>query len=302
MIRGIFEKTGNEYEVACAFSGERKKTMMENGKEYIRFSEHIGKYPIVTVAPADIELIWDGGEVRRRFFDTLLAQLDKEYLEHLMVYQAHLRQRNSLLKMFAERGMMDRDLLASYDEKMVASGNILFRKRVDFVTRFTPLLERRYDFLVSGTMEKPGLQYQSELATCDFKTELAQRLDRDLALGRTTIGTHRDDFLFTLQGKELKRFGSQGQQKSFLIALKLAEFDCLASKVGFKPLLLLDDIFDKLDDDRIVQLMKLVAGDTFGQIFITDARPGRSLEVLRESGVKSQNFLVEGGTVERLDS
>lgn len=297
LISGVFEKQGKQFEVACSYSPEGKKKVLESGKEYSRFSQHIGKYPLVMVAPHSIELIWDGGETRRNFFDMLLAQLDKEYLEHLISYQAHLRQRNSLLKMFAERGSVDRDLIASYDEKLVPSGILLHHKRSDFIKRYLPLLTKRYGFLVKNSSETAGLTYQSDLEKSDFKTELELRLERDVLIGRTTAGVHRDDFLFTLDGLELKRFGSQGQQKSFLIALMLAEFDCLKEKNGFSPILLLDDIFDKLDDERIVQLMRLVSGGTFGQIFITDARPGRSLEVLKEAGVKSQNFMVaEGGT------
>lgn len=297
MISGLFKKNENIWEVACSFSGERKKSVFENGKEYDRFSEHIGKYPLVLVAPNDIELIRDGGEVRRKFFDTLLSQVDKEYLENLISYQSHLRQRNGLLRMFSERGSLDRDLIDSYDEKIVSAGNIIYQKRQEFVKQYLPLLIDRYNFLTKGLSEIIGLRYDSDLREVDFKTELNLKLDRDIALGRTTVGVHRDDFLFTLNGFELKRYGSQGQQKSFLIALKLAEFDYLVSKKGEKPLILLDDIFDKLDDERIHQLMELVSDGAFGQIFITDARPGRSLEVLKETGVKSQNFSVEDGSL-----
>lgn len=300
LINGLFEKNGKRMEVACSFSSERRKNVSENGKEYSRFSEHIGKYPIVLVAPNDIELIWNGGEVRRKFFDTLLSQLDKEYLENLIRYQAHLRQRNSLLRMFADKGPIDSDLLDSYDEKIVAAGTVLYNKRAGFVQEYLPLVSDRYNFLASGLTETVGLAYLSDLEKVDFKKELDGKLNRDIALGRTSVGIHRDDFLFTLNGFELKRFGSQGQQKSFLIALKLAEFDYLAVKKGSKPLILLDDIFDKLDDERIHQLMELVADGAFGQIFITDARPGRSLEVLKEAGVKSQNFSVDKGSLAEL--
>jgi DNA replication and repair protein RecF len=202
--------------------------------------------------------------------------------------------------MFAERGSVDRDLIDSYDEKIAPAGDHIFKKRADFVTTFLPRLGGHYTFLLDGAVELAGVQYESELDALDFRKELSLRLDRDVALGRTSVGIHRDDFLFTLNGHELKRFGSQGQQKSFLIALKLAEFDYLVFKNGSKPLLLLDDIFDKLDDDRIHQLMKLVTDDAFGQIFITDARPGRSLDVLEEAGVKSQNFLVDEGSIAKL--
>ena len=296
-IKGIFEKNKKSVDVTCSFSITSKKNISENGEEYTRFSEHIGKYPLVLVAPNDNELIGEGGEVRRKFFDTLISQVDKEYLENLISYQAHVRQRNSLLRMFSERGSIDKDLIDSYDEKIVATGTILFKKRSDFIEEYLPLLSDKYNFLAQDLSERAGIQYKSDLKEIDFKKELKSKLDKDIALGRTTVGVHRDDFLFTLNDHELKRFGSQGQQKSFLIALKLAEFDYLLTKKGVKPLVLLDDIFDKLDDDRIHQLMKLVTSGVFGQIFITDARPARSLEVLKETGVKSQNFIVENDSL-----
>ena len=296
-IRGVFEKGGKPSEVTCSFLPPRKKTVAENGKDYQRFSEHIGKYPLVLVAPNDVEVIAGGAEARRHFFDTLLSQIDPEYLRQLIVYQTLLRQRNGLLRIFAERGTRDVDLVATYDEKIVASGLILFEKRKVFMTTFLTDAQERYAFLTKGSHEQAGIDYQSELAQLDFRTELTARLDQDIFLGRTTIGIHRDDFLFSLDSKELKRFGSQGQQKSFLIAMKLADFDCLTRKTGDKPLLLLDDIFDKLDDTRIHQLIELMSQGGFGQVFITDARPERSIEILKKAGLKSQNFLVEGGRI-----
>ncbi len=297
LIRGVFQLNKKRKEVTCSYSPDRKKKIAEDGKEYTRFSEHIGKYPLVMVAPADIELVWDGGAVRRKFMDTLLSQMSKEYLEQLMVYQTHLRHRNGLLKMYAERAAVDKELLATYDERLVAAGTYIYEQRKGLVYRIEPRVQQHYSFLVNGDAERPGIQYESNLDTVDFRQELLLRLDRDIALGRTSVGIHRDDFRFTLQGYDLKSYGSQGQQKSFLIALKLAEFDCLFQKNGFKPLLLLDDIFDKLDDDRILKLMQLIMKGTFGQILITDARPGRSLDVLREAGVNSQNFEVNNGSL-----
>ena len=297
LVRGEFEMDGKKREVTCTFGAEKKKKMAEDGKEYTRFSEHIGKYPLVIVTPGDIELVWNSGEVRRKFVDTLLSQLDKEYLDKLMVYQTHLRQRNGLLRMYSESRAIDRELLATYDERLVDAANFLHARRREFVNQLVPRVEKHYSFLVNGAGELPGIQYESDLDTLDLKQELISRLDRDVILGRTSVGIHRDDFRFTLQGQELRNYGSQGQQKSFLIALKLAEFDCLVKRNGFKPLLLLDDIFDKLDDERIVQLMKLVAGGSFGQIFITDARPDRTLDTLNEGGILAQRFLIEDGTL-----
>lgn len=294
-IRGVFEKENFTREISCSYSPDRKKKLAEDGKEYTRFSDHIGKFPLVLVAPGDIELVWDGAEIRRKFFDTLLSQLDRSYLEQLIVYQTHLKHRNGLLRMYAERQDIDRELLATYDERLVSAGTLLHQKRSDFVADILPKVHQHYGFLVRTQAEEPGIRYESDLDTLDFRKELTARLERDLLLGRTTIGVHRDEFLFMLNGQPLKTFGSQGQQKSFLIALKLSEFDVLSQKNGFKPLLLLDDIFDKLDDERIVQLMQLVAGGSFGQIFITDARSGRSLEVLSKAGLQAQCLSVENG-------
>ncbi len=299
-IQGLFEKSGKQTEIACSYSVDGGKSIAINGKQYGRFSEHLGKFPVVMVAPNDVELIWEGGEVRRKFFDALISQVDREYLEQLIIYQNHLKQRNGLLKMFFERGAVDQDLLDSYDEKIISGSGIIFRKRTDFLDEFFPLLTKRYKFLAGGREEKATLDYQSEVSERDFAEYFRKNFSKDMALGRTSAGVHRDDFIFGIEGKELKRFGSQGQQKTFLIALKLAEFDFLLSKKGEKPIVLLDDIFDKLDDDRIHQLLRLVEEGGFGQIFITDARQGRSLELLRAARVSSQNFSVVDGNVSPL--
>jgi DNA replication and repair protein RecF len=292
-ISGRFVKDGRRFEISCTYSPDGKKKVSENGKDYGRFSSHIGKYPLVLVAPHDIELIWNGSEIRRKFFDTLFSQIDRQYLEHLISYQSHLRQRNSLLKIFAERGSTDPDLISAYDDKLVESGNILFQKRKEFASSYQPILKDRYSFLAGKSTDVAGLEYQSDLLNADFRSELTARLHKDVLIGRTTLGVHRDDYLFTLDGYELKKFGSQGQQKSFLIALKLAEYNSLQEKTGTNPLLLLDDIFDKLDDERIHHLLRLMTEGQFGQIFITDARPSRTLELLKEARVKSQTFAME---------
>ncbi len=297
-IAGTIEKLNRKFEIACTFSGERKKRMTENGKDYTRFSEHIGKFPLVLIAPHDAELITGSGEPRRRFFDTLLSQIDKEYLSALMVYQSHLKQRNSLLRMFAERGAVDADLLATYDASLVAAGLKLFESRTAFMKDFIPVLQKNYEWVSAGRLETAAISYESHLQEDDFAAILKRQQPQDIALGRTTAGVHRDDFVFTLQDHDLRTYGSQGQQKTFLIALRMAEFQTLNTRNGFKPFLLLDDIFDKLDDDRIHRLVEMMQSDTFGQIFITDARPARSLEVLREAKVTSQNFRVVNGQVE----
>ena len=295
-ISGEFEIAGVLHEITCGFQSPRK-TMSEDGQVYAKFSKHIGKYPAVLIAPNDIALIWDGSELRRRFFDNLLSQLDVRYLEDLIVYTQVLRQRNGLMKLFAESGQSDPDLLAAYDAKLVPSGQLIFEKRKELMRSFLPLFVRHYNFLAGDGGEKVELIYRSELAEADFGTELQRNLSRDILLQRTGIGIHRDDFLFLLDGGELKRLGSQGQQKSFLIALKLTEFELIARAKGIKPLLLLDDVFDKLDDERIHKLMLLVAGGTFGQLLITDARAGRSREILRETGISATLYEVDNGRV-----
>jgi DNA replication and repair protein RecF len=294
-IKGTFGPN----EVLCSFQAGQKKTVKENGNDYSRLSEHIGKYPAVLIAPNDIELIWDGGEVRRRFFDSLISQVNREYLERLITYAAHLKMRNSLLKRFAEKGNVDRDLLESCDRQLIPCGDFISNTRQQFLATFIPSFQKHYSFLSGGTSEAVSISYRSGTDGDPLSDALSKSLSRDIALQRTTMGAHRDDFVFQLDGFELKRHGSQGQQKSFLIGLKLAEFDVLTSFKQFKPILLLDDIFDKLDDDRIARLIGLVSNGSFGQLFITDARPDRSRELLASAGIRCESFLVENGSLNK---
>lgn len=296
LIKGTFLRKGTEKEVACVYQGQ-KKTVKEDEQEYQKFSEHVGKYPVVLIAPQDIELIWDGSELRRKFFDTLISQLDKTYLENLIVYANQLKQRNSLLRTFSESGRVDQDLLDSYEQRMVPAAKYIHQGRKEWLVKFLPLFLTHYRFITGQVAEAVSITYKSDLDAMDFGNLLKRNLSRDLLLQRTTSGIHRDDFLFTLNDHELKRVGSQGQQKSFLIALKLAEFQCIAEGKEIKPLLLLDDIFDKLDDHRIHQLIQLVAQGMFGQLFITDARQGRSRDILKQAGIDAKIFLVENGNL-----
>lgn len=295
MIKGNFLLNGKAKEVICSYQQGQKKMIREDGQDCIKFSEHVGKYPVVLIAPQDIELIWDGSEVRRKFFDSLLSQIDHGYLENLIVYTTFLKQRNSALKMFAERGQTDMDLLTSYDQRIIPAAKFIFAKRNDFIRDYLPIFERHYQNLSDSKSEQMEIQYRSDLEEADFGELLKKNLQRDLAIQRTTAGIHRDEFLFLLNGNEVKRFGSQGQQKSFLVALKLAEFQVIAERKRFKPLLLLDDIFDKLDDHRIHKIMQFVSDGMFGQLFITDARPTRCMELLAELKLKANIVNIESG-------
>ncbi len=300
-IKGGFVTGATRSEILCSFIQGQKKILREDGLEYKKMAEHIGKYPLVMIAPNDIELIWDGSEQRRKFFDGLLSQMDRQYLENLITYTRYLRQRNGLLKLFAERNTVDALLLAEYDSKLIPAANFIVEKRKNFLAGFHSQFEAVYHQLAGTTVkERVGIAYRSDLDQHDFAELLKKNLQRDILLQRTTSGIHRDDFLFTINESELKKFGSQGQQKSFLIGLKLAEFQILAKETGKKPLLLLDDIFDKLDDNRITQLMVLVSQGSFGQIFITDARSGRSREILKEGNIKARVFEVDNGSVKQV--
>src|SRR6185369_13748489 len=219
IVKGTFNILGKQKEVICSYQQGQKKIVKEDGQDYLKFSEHVGKYPLVLIAPQDIELIWDGSEVRRKFFDSLLSQIDHGYLEDLIVYASYLRQRNSALKLFAERGSVDHDLLAGYDQKVIPAAKRIFYRRSEFIKEFLPVFQQHYTNLADSKDEGMSIQYRSDLEGDDFEELLDKNLSRDVMLQRTTTGIHRDDFLFLLNDNEVKRFGSQGQQKSFLIGL-----------------------------------------------------------------------------------
>jgi len=297
LVKGRFSLDGKSKEVMCAFQQGQKKVVKEDNQEYTKFSDHVGKYPVVLITPQDIELIWGGGEQRRRFADTLLSQLDRLYLDSLITYNHLIKQRNSLLRKFSESGQVDQILLESFDHRMCSAGNYIHLKRKNLLTELVPLLKQYYGYIAQESAEAIDIEYKSDLNQGDFATQLKNHVQRDIMLQRTSCGPHRDDFLFQINDAELKKVGSQGQQKSFLISLKLSEFQIIAERRGTKPILLLDDIFDKLDDNRIHHLMKLVAEGMFGQIFITDARQDRSREIFREAGITAKIVVVENGNL-----
>jgi DNA replication and repair protein RecF len=252
-----------------------RKQIKRNDVPYAKMSEHVGNFPVVYIIPDDVYLIRDGAEERRRFFDTLLCQLSQPYLQTLVQYNQYLAQRNALLKQFLDRQYQDLDLLSTYTPPLAALGEVLYQFRKAFAQDFMPHFVAYYQYLSQET-ETPCITYKTQQDDHQpLAEQLATALQTDLSIGRTTVGPHKDDYEFLLNDQPLKNFGSQGQQKSFLVALKLAQYQVLEQAKGLKPLLLLDDIFDKLDQARITALLQLVSENTFGQIFITDAQPDR---------------------------
>jgi DNA replication and repair protein RecF len=293
VVRGTFTKEGKKHDLTLGLQVGQKKVFREDGQDYGKLSEHIGKYPAVLVLPDDVDLVKDGSESRRRFFDTLISQFDKAYLDSLMRYNHCLKQRNGLLKMFAESGRQDWAMIESYDSLLVPLGQQLFQKRLGFMEEFLGVFQHYYQLLVAN--EPVNLRYSSQLIEEDYKEGLFKCRPKDLALQRTSFGIHRDDFVFLLGEGDLKKLGSQGQQKSFVLSMKLAQLEILKQHKGFYPVLLLDDVFDKLDSQRIAQLLKLFP--TFGQVFLTDARPDRTLHLLDNVSLEKSIFTVEKGQI-----
>ncbi len=268
-------------EIVCIFRGIGKKEILLNGVQYTKLSEHIGKFPAVMIAPDDISLITDGSEERRRFMDTVLSQMDANYLQQLVIYNKVLLQRNSLLKSFAEQGKTDWQLLEVLDEQLIAPGNFIFTKRKAFTDALIPLVQKFYHRIADNN-ETITLQYDSRLHDSSFYDLLNNYRQKDFMAQRSNAGVHKDDIVFQLNGQVFKTTASQGQRKSLLFALKLAEFEMLKENKGFAPLLLLDDVFEKLDDNRMQQLLHWVCNENEGQVFITDTHKERLQEAFEK--------------------
>lgn len=294
-IEGEFEKEGKRHTLRCTFDG-KKKRVAEDGSEYTRFSEHIGKYPVVIITPQDINLIWEGGEGRRRFFDQWLSQSNRQYLDNLVLYTQLLKQRNSLLKQAQQDGRPDDVLLESYHQQMIPASDILYSIRKKFIEDINPALAKEYSELVRAK-EHVRIEYTSELDSASAEAVLTQNISQEIAAGRTLGGIHRDEYQFLLRDFEVRKYGSQGQQKSFLIGLKWVEINHAAEKKNFPPLVLLDDIFDKMDDDRIGQLLSKMAEMPNAQFFITDASPERAHKIFKKAKLDFQDFEIEDGRV-----
>ncbi len=290
LLDGRFRRDdGRPEQVVCSYTRRGGKTLKRNGKEYERLSEHVGGFPIVVVSPADSALISDSAEERRKYVNRFISQIDRGYMAQLIRYNTTLQERNRLLK-----ANPSEEMLLIYDGMLSASADVLFKRRQEVIAQMRPIVEEYYAML-SDERETIGMEYRSELQNSTLAELLLASRKRDFINEFTTVGVHRDDVLFSIGGYPLRKFGSQGQQKSFLIALKLAEYRLLAERVGDKPILLLDDLFDKLDMRRVSQLLRLVGGEMFGQILITDCNKHRLQRTLSEAGVEYELFHIAEG-------
>lgn len=294
-LEGLFENGEQRDRVVAKYLPNQRKEIERNGQAYARLVDYIGQFPVVMIAPDDVALVQEGSEERRRFLDTTLSQISPEYLYGLLNYNALLKQRNALLKVFAEgRRAFDPILLEAIDRQLYAPAQVIFEKRKSFVAEFRPLFQALY-LDIAGEGEMVEVAYESDLSESALQDLLPATLDKDRVLQRTTAGPHRDDLALSLNQYPVKKFASQGQLKSFLLALRLAQYEVLRQEKGLKPLLLLDDIFDKLDENRVRQLVGLLLRRQFGQIFITDTQRNRIETIVASFSEDYKLFEVENG-------
>lgn len=295
IIQGWYQfNDGKEDEIFCSLRRRQKKQFKKNKKEYEKLSDHIGYLPLVMVSPSDTDLISGGSDERRKFIDIVLSQFDKSYLQALMRYNKALQQRNALLK--SDLPHTDATLFELWEEQLCIEANIVFEKRKTFIEQFIPTFQHYYNFICQSN-ELVELKYESQLSITPLKDLFEQRRERDRILGYTTVGVHRDDLDMQMDNYSIKKVGSQGQSKTYVVAMKLAQFDFLQKAGSQTPILLLDDIFDKLDSKRVEQIIKLVSQENFGQIFITDTNRTHLDEILKNTNSSYRLYEVEGGDV-----
>ncbi len=288
-INGNFELHGKEEEILVLVKTGQKKSVKRNQKEYTRLGEHIGLLPVVMEAPVDQELIRGGSEERRKLMDSIICQYNHRYLDDLIAYNRVLQQRNALLKQSAKGQIADASLWQVWDEQLCFFGEKVHAERKEFMERFLPLFKASYNFLTNN-QEEAGLSYISSLDQEKLQDTLRRNQQKDQVLQYTSAGIHKDDIMMTLNEHPARKTGSQGQQKSIIIALKLAQFQVIKETMGLKPILMLDDIFDKLDINRITRLMELVSKETFGQLFITDTEEEHVRKIFSSIGVPLKTF------------
>lgn len=296
-IHGSYQKNGaREDLISCIQKRNAKKQFRKNKKDYERLADHIGHFPLVMISPYDRDLINDGSELRRKYVDGVIAQFDKVYLDDLLNYNKALSHRNALLKRFAEIRSFDPDSLEIWNEQLANLGYRIYKKRKAFLEEFAPIFQHYFEF-ISGGKEDVTIAYDSQLHESSFKDLLVESLDRDRYLRYTSKGIHKDDLKLKIGDYPIKKFGSQGQQKSYVIAIKLAQFEFTRIKKGYKPILLFDDIFDKLDDHRVKQIISLVSNNSFGQVFITDTQQQRIEKIFKIVNIDHKIFSVDAGII-----
>ncbi len=293
-IKGVYERNGKTENIYCAYEKNRKKVFKRNDKAYKKFSEHIGLLPVVMISPYDGILITGSGEERRKYIDAVISQYDKEYLHELIKYNRYLSQRNHLLKNYQKTAYFDKDTIHIYNEQLTETGRSIYRKRQSFINELKPIFSNYYK-IVSKDKEQVDLRFKSHLNHADFSDLLEESIETDKIRGYTAKGIHRDDIALFVNNLELKKAGSQGQQKTFLLALKFAQFQYLKEQANMAPMLLLDDIFDKFDSERVTEIIKLT-NSNFGQIFITDTNPERVKKILQAEKGNYKLFHTENGS------
>jgi DNA replication and repair protein RecF len=285
VIDAKFERESKTENIIISAKKGNKKIVKRNAKAYDRLSDHVGFIPVVIISPTDRDLILEGSDVRRKFMDAVISQVDKVYLNNLIKYNSILSQRNALLKYFAANNTFDSANLEVYNEQLSSLGNYVYKKRCDFIENFQPILKSRY-FEICQKEEPVEITYKSQLHESSLKDLFGKNLQKDMALQYTSVGIHKDDLIFDIGDYPIKKFGSQGQQKSYLIALKFAQYDFLKGNQGFNPILLLDDIFDKLDENRVKHIVSMVTNQNLGQMFISDTHAERTENVVRQHADK----------------
>ncbi len=280
-LEAYFKNNEEEQKIICINRGTGKKEFSVNDIQYEKLSQHIGKFPAVIIAPDDVEIITGGSEDRRRYLDTIICQLDDEYLHQLIMYNKIMQQRNSLLKRFAEHGNVDKTLLDVINQQLINPGKIIFEKRDSYTKKLIPLIENFY-YKIADNNEAIAFNYVSHLQTEIFENLLTQTYQRDCILQRTSTGIHKDDVHFLLNSQPFKTIASQGQRKSLLFALKLAQYQLLKNCKSYNPILLLDDVFEKLDEKRMYRLLHWICKENEGQVFITDTHKQRLINIFEE--------------------
>ena len=289
VIDGLFDLNGKKENIICSIKRGDKKILKRNGKTYKKFSNHVGLIPVVLISPYDNDLINEGSSERRKFIDSIISQNNKEYLINLIAYSRVIQNRNSLLKQYNKSVDFDLDTIKIYDDQIIKLSEPIFMARKNFFNDFKDLVIEKYD-QISENQEKISIEYKSDLFDSEIKNLIENSFQKDVILQYTSSGIHKDDFIFNLDGSRIKKFGSQGQQKSFLIALKLAQFEYLKNKTGNSPILLLDDIFDKLDLIRVKRIVEIVNSTNFGQLFLSDTDRERIEKVLSSLNLSSKIF------------